>query len=139
MKKNLAVMAAVMLGFLMTTVSATAQYSGRMYVSVPFSFVVENQQFQPGSYVIEKIANGRLRIHTDDGQVSASFLALPAEGRKTAERAQFIFHRYGQSYFLANIWTPGQNIGWEVMEGKVEQEAAKKRNVPLEIATLTGR
>lgn len=139
MKKNLAGVAIVMLGLFMMTVSASAQYAGRMYVSVPFGFFVENQQFQPGSYVIEKIANGRLRIHTDDGQVSASFLAIPAEGKKTAEQARFVFHRYGQSYFLTNIWTPGQNTGWEVMEGKLEQETAKRRNVPLVMATVMGR
>jgi hypothetical protein len=139
MKKNLTAVVTVMLGLLMTALSASAQYSGRMYVSVPFGFVAENQQFQAGSYVIEKVANGRLRVHTDDGRVSASFLAIPAEGKKTAEQARFVFHRYGQSYFLANIWTPGQNTGWEVMEGKVEQEAAKRGNVPLEMATVIGR
>lgn len=138
MKKNLAALAVVMLALLMTSVSASAQYSGRMYVSVPFSFVVENQQFQAGDYVIEKIANGRLRIHTDDGRVSASFLAIPTESKQTAEQARFTFRRYGHAYFLAKIWTPGQNTGWEVMEGKVEQELAKAKG-PVDMATVFGR
>lgn len=138
MRKNLAAVATVMLGLLMISVSASAQYSGRMYVNVPFSFVIENQQFQAGDYVIEKIADGRLRIHTDDGRVSASFLAIPTESKETAEKARFTFRRYGHAYFLANIWTPGQNTGWEVMEGKVEQKLAKRKG-PVEMATLFGR
>ena len=116
-----------------------AQYSGRMNVSVPFSFVVENERLQPGDYVIEKIANGRLRIYTSDGRVSRTFLVLPKEGKATADAAHFIFRRYGNEYFLANIWTPGQNAGWEVLQGKFEQELAKKKTTPVETATLVGR
>jgi len=138
MKKNLAALGIVMLGLLMTSISASAQYNGRMTVTVPFSFVVENQHFQSGNYVIEKIANGRLRIHTDDGRVSTSFLALPTEGKETAEQARFTFHRYGSEYFLAKITTPGLNTGWEVMQGKAEQELAKRKG-PFEMATVIGR
>lgn len=138
MKKNLAVTAVVMLGLLMISGSALAQYSGRMNISVPFGFAVENDHFQPGDYVIEKVANGRLRIHTGDGRVSANFLAIPTEGKQTSEEARFTFHRYGNEYFLAKIATPGQNAGWEVMAGKAEQELAK-RKTPAELAVVVGR
>ena len=138
MKKNV-MLAAVLLMVLMTSASMFGQYAGRIKVSVPFSFVVENQQFQPGDYVIEKIANGRLRIQTGDGRVSASFLAIPTEGKETAEQAKFTFRRYGHEYFLAKIMTPGLNVGWEVMEGKAEQELAKKGNMRVEMATVIGR
>jgi hypothetical protein len=138
MKRNMTV-AAVLVTVLLMSVSMFGQYNGRMNVRVPFNFVVENQQFQPGDYVIEKIANGRLRIHTADGRVSASFLALPTESKETAEQAKFTFRRYGNEYFLAKITTPGLNVGWEVMKGKAEQELAKKGNVRVEMATLIGR
>ena len=138
MKKNLAAMAIVMFGFLMVYGSALAQYAGQMTVTVPFNFAVENDHFQPGDYVIEKVANGRLRIHTGDGRVSANFLAIPTEGKQTSEEARFTFHRYGNEYFLAKIATPGQNAGWEVMAGKAEQELAK-RKTPVELAVVVGR
>jgi len=138
MKKNVA-LAVVMLMVLLTSASMFGQYGGRMNVSVPFSFVIENTQFQAGDYVIEKIANGRLRIHTGDGSVSASFLAIPTEGKQTSETSRFVFRRYGREYFLAKIWTPGQNTGWEVMQGKAEQEVARRGNLRLEMATVIGR
>jgi hypothetical protein len=138
MKKNLrvAMMAAAIVAM---AVPALAQYAGRMNVNVPFPFVVENQTMKPGDYMIEKIANGRLRIQSRDGETSASFLAMPKEGKKTADAAHFIFRRYGSEYFLATIWTPGQNVGWEVLEGSREQELAEKKTVPVETATLVGR
>jgi hypothetical protein len=143
MKKNLEGMVvltilAAMVVTMGSTVPMFAQASGPMKVTVPFNFVVENDRLQAGEYTIERIANGRLRIHSSDGKVSTSFIAIPAQGQTTAEQAHFIFHRYGGEYFLAKIWTPGQNVGWEVMQGKLETELARKKTVPVETATLIG-
>ena len=143
MKKNLAGMVATMSLAMVTLMLATAvpmlaQSSGPMKVTVPFNFVVENDRLQAGEYTIERIANRRLRIHSSDGKVSTSFIAIPAQGKDTLEQAHFIFHRYGGEYFLAKIWTPGQNVGWEVMQGKLETELARKKTVPVETATLIG-
>ena len=138
MKKVLAVAVMAMAAVMVMTGSASAQYSGKMTVSVPFSFVVENERMSPGDYVVERIANGRLRIHTADGRVSTTFLALPKEGKATSEDTRFVFRHYGSEYFLANIWTIGQNAGWEVLQGKLEQELAKRKTTPVETATLIG-
>jgi hypothetical protein len=137
MKKHMT--GTVMAVVLVLAVPMFGQYSGRMNVSVPFSFVVENERLQAGNYVIEKIADSRLRIYTKDGRVSRIFLVLPKEGKSTVGEARVIFRRYGNEYFLANIWTPGQNVGGEVLAGKFEQELAKKKTTAVETATLVGR
>lgn len=139
MKKNLAVAVATMILVLATAVPMFAQHSGPMKVTVPFNFVVENERMQAGDYTIERIANGRLRIHSSDGRVSTTFLAIPTQGKATVEEAHFIFHRYGSDYFLSKIWTPGQEMGWELLEGKLEMEFAKKGAVPVQTAALIGR
>jgi hypothetical protein len=143
MKKNLAGSLAATTKVAMTLVLAMAlptwaQHSGRMKVTVPFHFVVENDGMRAGEYTIERIANGRLRIHSSDGRVSTTFIAMPTQGKMTPEQAHFIFHRYGEEYFLAKIWTPGQNVGWEMLQGKLETELAKKGTVPVRTATLIG-
>jgi hypothetical protein len=115
-----------------------AQRSWPMKVKVPFNFVVENQLLPAGDYTIERAATGRLRIQSNDRHTATSFLALPKQGKVTQENAHIIFHRYGSDYFLATIWTPGQEVGWEVLEGKLETELAKKRTSPVETATVMG-
>ena len=135
MKRNIAI------GFVAVLVMALAvpmfaQPASPMKVNVPFNFVVENDRFPARNYVIERIANGRLRIHTDDGRVSVSFLVLPKEGNTTHEQAHFIFRRYGDQYFLSKIWAPGQNAGWELLEGKAEQELAKNHTTPVTTAMV---
>ena len=138
MKKILASAVMTMAAVLVMSGSMFAQYSGPMKVSVPFSFVVENERLSPGDYTVEKIANGRPRLHTSDGRASMPFLALPKEGKSPATETHFIFRHYGSEYFLASIWTPGQNMGWEALQGKLEQELARKKTAPVEIATLIG-
>ena len=143
MKKNLmsaaaGMMVAVAMTVLATTVPMLAQHAGPMKVTVPFNFVVENDRLQAGEYTIERVANGRLRIHNNDGSVSTTFIALPTEGPATMEKAHFIFDHYGNEYFLAKIWTPGQSAGWEVLKGKLEMELAKKSTTRVETASVVG-
>jgi hypothetical protein len=138
MKKNLASVMTGMILVLALAIPTFAQYSGQMKVTVPFNFVVENDRLKAGDYTIERVANGRLRIRNNDGSVSTVFLAMPAQGTVTPEKAHFIFHRYGGEYFLAKIWTPGQETGWELLQGKLEMELTKKKTTPVESATVMG-
>ena len=138
MKRNLAGVVVAMLLVLGAVVPAMAQYSGPIKVTVPFNFVVENDRMPAGDYTIQRVATGRLRIESNDRHTAASFLAIPKQGKVTAEKAHFIFHRYGGEYFLATIWTPGQEVGWEVLQGKLETELARKGTSPLQTAMVMG-
>jgi hypothetical protein len=139
MKRNLANVVAGMIMVLAIAVPMFAQRSGPVKVKIPFNFVVENDRLKAGDYTVEKIADGRLRIHNDDGSVSTIFMALPSQRETTPEQAHFIFHRYGKDYFLANIWVPGQQRGWELLRGKYESEIAKRKTVPMETAMVVGK
>ena len=114
-----------------------AQYSGPIHVSVPFSFVIENEHFQPGDYTIGQASNHYLRIHDKDGKVMTTFLALPAQRNATPGQGSIVFRRYGNDYFLAKIWTPSMELGWEALKGKLEAEIAKNSKEKVQIATLT--
>ena len=138
MKKNLAVVAVTMMLVLGAALPVWAQYSGPMKVTVPFDFVVENDRMHAGDYTIQQVANGRLRIQSNDRRTAASFLAIPKQGKATSQKAQFIFHRYGSEYFLAMISTPGLDVGWEVLQGKLEMEMARKQTSPAQTAMVMG-
>jgi len=138
MKTKAAGVVLAMMFVLSVTVPALAQYSGPMKVTVPFDFVVENDHMKAGDYTIQRVANGRLRIQSNDGRTAASFLAIPKQGKLAPEKAHFIFHHYGSEYFLATIWTPGQEVGWEVLQGKLETELARKGTSQAETAMVLG-
>ncbi len=138
MKKNLAGVVVTMLLVMGAVVPAMAQYSGPIKVTVPFNFVVENARMHAGDYTIQRVANGSLRIQSDDGRTTATFLAFPKQGKATPEQAHLIFHRYGSEYFLATIWTPGLEVGWELLQGKLEMELARKGTSPVQTAMVVG-
>jgi hypothetical protein len=138
MKKNLAGVVVTMMLVLGAVLPVWAQYSGPMKVTVPFNFVVENNRMQAGDYTIQRVANGRLRIQSNDGRTAATFLAVPKQGKVTQEKAHFIFHCYGSDYFLETIWTPGQEVGWDVLQGKLEMELARKATSPPQTEIVMG-
>jgi len=142
MKKNLAALATMMVAaavmMLATAVPTFAQHSGPMKVNVPFNFAVENERLTAGEYTIQRVANGRLMIRSNDDRVHATFIVIPTQGKSAPEQAHFIFRHYGNDYFLATIWTPGQDVGWEVLQGKLEMELAKKATTPVQTALLIG-
>ncbi len=142
MKKNLAALATMMVAaavmVLGTAVPTFAQHSGPMKVNVPFNFAVENERLPAGEYTIQRVANGRLMIRSNDDRVHTTFIAIPTQGKTTSEQAHFIFRHYGNDYFLATIWTPGEDVGWEVLQGKLETELAKKATSPVQTAMLIG-
>ncbi|MGO8794513.1 MAG: hypothetical protein ACLQLC_06800 [Candidatus Sulfotelmatobacter sp.] len=142
MKKHLAGTAVAVIFAAITLASATpslAQESGPMKVKVPFSFMVENDRMPAGDYTIQRIVNGHLRLQSKDGRVSLTVIGLPAQGKSAPDKAHFIFHCYAGNCFLANIWTPGLDVGWQLLAGKYEQELARNKTAPLETATVVGQ
>ncbi len=140
MKKNLAGLAITMMLMVVSAAPAVAQYSGPMKVKVPFAFVVENDRLPAGEYSIQRVSNGWLRIQSlDDTRRVATFLATPKLGKAPEDKAHFLFHCYGSEHFLTAIWTPGLNMGWEVLEGKLEVEVARHATAPVETAMVLGR
>ena len=126
MKNNATRLMVAMMLVLGAALPVWAQSSGPMKVTVPFDFVVENSRLHAGDYTIQRASNGILRIRGNDSRSASTFLAIPKQGNVTPEKAHFIFHRYGSDYFLATIWTPGQETGWEVLQGKLESELARR-------------
>ena len=44
---------------------------------------------------------------------------------ETQEKTRFVFHKYGDQYFLSQIWTPGGNSGRELLMPRLERALAK--------------
>jgi hypothetical protein len=135
--KNLRSMMAIAALTIAAALPLCAQYSRPIKLNVPFNFVVENDRLPAGDYTIQKIGTGRLLLRRGGANATSIlvFRALPTEAKTTAEQGRLIFHAYGREHFLSRIWTPGLEVGWEVLEGKLETELAK-RGVAMEMASI---
>src|SRR4029079_778156 len=109
-----------------------AGLSGRVSADIPFNFMVGNKEFKAGKYNVGRLPGGRtadtLIIRNEDDNEAANFNVNNVYG-KGAPRARLVFHRYGNQYFLAQIFDAENREGHALLKSKAEREAAKKHDV----------
>lgn len=129
---------AVLLGlFLMlSAASARAQgHIGKAVMDIPFDFAAGEKQLKAGRYVVNAAAM-TITLGSRDGRHNVMILPLrnlrPA-GRLTTPK--LVFRRYGERYFLAEVWAVPQGLGFELRRSRAErEEAAKNPAPPREVA-----
>lgn len=94
---------------------------------IPFDFVVGNQTLAAGDYTVKGgDGAGSIMIKSTE-QGSASFaLADSVVARKTPAEGRLVFNKYGDRYFLATVWEPGNDIGRSLRMSKREKEMASR-------------
>ncbi|HET7108523.1 MAG TPA: hypothetical protein VFI38_17045 [Candidatus Acidoferrum sp.] len=96
----------------------------------PFAFEVENTKLPAGEYTV-LVQGGWLQIQDKDGKGAAHSLTIPvvSRGAKTVAKSHVVFHNYQGRYFLAEIWSSGQEKGRELLETREEQQLAKRQEM----------
>ena len=108
-----------------STLFAQSQSQRLMKVNVPFAFGVEDVSLPAGEYIFFTATPGRaIRIVSADGKYSAVIDTLLNHAEKPAAKSRLVFHKYGNEYFLAQVWTAGQNESRNPLSGKRAMELA---------------
>lgn len=137
MKKQL--FALLGLGLLMATAFAYAQ-TGVVKMNIPFNFIVGKTTLPAGDYTIENVSDSAqaILVANSDRTSTAMLLANACESTTAAPKTKLVFHRYGNQYFLAQIWKAGNDRGQELPQSRRETEVAMSspaQNVVV-VATL---
>jgi hypothetical protein len=103
-------------------VSANAQSAPKVVADVPFEFSVGFKTMPAGEYSVQTIvsAGDGLLIRSADGKSSALRLSEATERAKDKSQARLVFHRYGDRYFLAQVWNGSNNIGRQLLKSQEE-------------------
>jgi hypothetical protein len=143
MKKLLGVMAAGCLLTLLVVVGAHAQDPGTaIRVSIPFDFTVEKKTLPAGEYEVRRISDeptGLLIQNVNHRRNEAMFQTEALDVRRIPSRSLLIFHRYGDSYFLSEVVTAGQETGEELRPTRTERTLRSemaKNNLEPETVTV---
>jgi hypothetical protein len=104
-------------------VSANGQSTSTFVTAdIPFDFIVADKTLPSGKYSVRAAtsAGGTVKVSSPDGKSSALRLTdlLIAKGNK--RNARMVFHRYGQKYFLAEVWS-GEDYGRKLRQCKTER------------------
>jgi len=108
------------------TVSAQSEQIG--VINIPFNFIIGQKILPAGEYTIRPNQTDSKTVwlvQGNDTQAGAFFLTIPVLARETQEKTRLVFHKYGDQYFLSQIWTAGDNSGRELSMPRKEVELAK--------------
>jgi len=130
MKKFFSFVAAGCLLSLLVVGSARAQEPGTsIRVQIPFDFTVKGKTLPAGEYEVRRINDepiGLLIRNMHDKHDNVVFETEPKIDRSITKRDELIFTRYGDSYFLSEIVTAGEQTGEEVNPSHRERELRRE-------------
>src|SRR5215471_5806974 len=90
---------------LLAAASICAQGSQKMVVQVPFGFHVGESVLPSGQYTVDTdAAPGIVRLRSADGKSTAMIIGMNVQTVATPTAGKLIFNRYGEEYFLHQIW-----------------------------------
>ena len=130
----------ITIALLFTAVSLFAQTTPSqrlMTINVPFSFAAGDQSLPAGEYLVLTVTPERsIRIVSSDGKHSAVVTTLPNYASSPSENSRLVFHRYGDEYFLTQVWTAGQNVARNPLSTKRAMEIASSGGKPQTFTVL---
>jgi hypothetical protein len=109
-------------------------------VSVPFDFIVNGSSFPAGEYTFQSVGvQGKvLSIRGVNSQTQGTIVSNDRRASEPSQQTKLVFHRYGNQYFLAEVWLRGNDMGRTVPECPLEKEVATTSSM-REVALSTAR
>src|SRR6516165_11435840 len=118
---------------LFTSATLFAQTTSQrlMKVDIPFAFSVEDHSLPAAEYLVFTVTPERsIRFISTDGKHSAIVNTLPNHASLPSENSRLVFHRYGNEYFLAQVWTAGDELVRSPLPSKRATEVASSGERP---------
>ena len=116
---------ALSIGSLVATQSASAQSSSVAEVNIPFAFHTPTQTMPAGTYRVDR--NGMV-LSLKSTNKAGFVLTHDVIKNKAPNHSYVVFERYGDTYYLEQIWTAGENTGIECPKGRAEKESMLAKN-----------
>ena len=115
--------------------TAHAQLAGTtLRATIPFDFSVRGKTLPAGEYEIRRFSDAPdgLIISGVTNREREIFETEPVSRWKAPNRGEIIFHRYGDSYFLSEVFAGGEQAGRELpvsgQEKTLRREMASNGN-----------
>jgi len=139
---------------LITTVASAQGQSlaYRIRANIPFDFSIGGKELPSGKYSV-----GRARQYSDDlvlsltdvdGRSKAILMSSPTLTWRVNDKPTLIFHRYGDRYFLFQVWPAGETTGRQFSKSRSEREIERNlaenspvgmaENMEVETVTIVG-
>jgi len=145
--KNAVVKGFAKIGLLavMTIIAASASAKAqsleyRLTANIPFEFSIGDKKLPAGKYWVNRAqGNGDLvlQVRSADGHSNVLRMSIPVVTLNRVNSASLLFHKYGDEYFLFEVWPAGSATGRALLQSRGERELARKTQ-DNQIAAMNG-
>ena len=144
-KQSMTIMAVTMLFATLAVALVRAQETDNVAVTIPFDFAIGGKTLPAGGYYLRRSLEGPrivMQIRSKDDNQSFYLSTHPLQGRDVQAESKLVFNRYGDQYFLSQVWIAGRTDGQELArtsrERVLQREIARSKTKPEAIA-VAGR
>jgi hypothetical protein len=134
----------VVLASLFLAVGTVQAQSLGLVADIPFDFVVGKTTLDAGKYTISPISmsGSTILLRSSDLKESMFITLCLCASEKGIHESKLVFHGYGNHYFLSQIWTQGNDVGWELPRNHrevAEARAAQLQQLAIMASLARGR
>ena len=126
----------------LTSVSAHAQAGKQFTVTIPFNFCVAGKTLPAGQYHVGRSSEDSegLVLRGTDGRTGVFVLTRGIQTAEVQQQSKLVFRRYGDQYFLGEVWISARSNGRELPNSRkerlVKQENSKLGAKPEKVAVV---
>lgn len=125
MKKLFSVVGIGSVLILLAAAAAQAQMPGTaIRASIPFDFIVRGRTLPAGHYEIRRVSDEPMSLlirNVDDKHNKALFETETVYMRGVPGKNELVFNRYGDTYYLSEVETSGEDMAREVYPSRSER------------------
>ncbi len=111
----------------------------RLTANIPFDFTVVDKKLPAGKYWISRAQQSQgdtiLLVRSAEGKASAVRLTVPVDSLRPMDNGTLVFHKYGDDYFLSEVWAKGASVGRELTKTHAERELERQSQINQIAAT----
>jgi hypothetical protein len=118
----------VTLGALALLAAASAFGQQKLRVDIPFEFHVADAVLPAGQYDVDRNGHGMQNLLVLDCLACGSravSLTNQIGGNDVPNQGRLLFNKYGDTYFLSEVWVAGYAQGGVLNQSKGERELAR--------------
>ena len=102
----------------------------RLTANIPFDFSVADKKLPAGKYWVNRAQQSQgdmiVQIRSTKGNANVIRLTIPVNTLHPMQSASLIFNRYGNEYFLSEVWPKGGSVGRALPKTRAERELERK-------------
>src|SRR5258705_11416264 len=106
-------------------VSANAQLSNPIRARIPFDFNVGDKKLRAGEFTFSRLSglsdSKLMSVSSADASAHVFQSTFGAQVLTPKNKSTLVFHKYGDQYFLEQIWSGGEQEGMQVPESRSER------------------